>query len=312
MNGELTEDIGKKLSDLALETKLAVMLLNSFKEEFSCSEEIVILASFLSLGPMFYSNLAPSQTIKIKKRFGAKEGDLITIMNFYLRYKHIGSRNEKKKFLNENNLNEAVFLSAHRIINQLKNDLTAKGFKFQSANDDVEAVLRCITSAFFSNAAQRAPQGSYRALRTGEMVYLHPSSILHTVYPEWVIYYEIVRTNKFYMRECVEIDYKWLAELAPHFYQDNKAALLEEKHKQEVIKLMNEEENQLLKNENNTWGPKERDLDKFEEKPRFIRIMEGLDKGKKQPENKNREAKTDVVKKNKINKEMLSFDYEEL
>lgn len=316
MRGELTEDIGKKISDIALETRLAVLLLNSFKEEFACSEEILILVAFLSLGPIFYSTLAPSQVIKIKKRFGAKEGDLITIMNFYLRYQHIGNRNEKKKFLSENNLNESVFLSAQKIIAQLKKDLGSKGFKFSSADDDVEAILRCITSAFFANAAQREPQGSYKTLRSGETVYLHPNSILNTIYPQWVIYHEIVRSNKFYMRECIEVDYKWLVELAPHFYQDNKASILEEKHKQEVIKLMNEENNNKnYKNKNDnegfSWGVKEKDLEKFSmgEKPRFLRIMEGMDnKGKKIE----KEEKTNQAKTGKNNREMLSFDYEDL
>ncbi len=48
-NCNLTENMGMKVSELPIETKLAVALINSFKEEFGCSEEILILVSMLSV-----------------------------------------------------------------------------------------------------------------------------------------------------------------------------------------------------------------------------------------------------------------------
>ncbi len=36
------------------------------------------------------------------------------------------------------------------------------------------------------------------------------------------------------MREISSIDPKWLLEIAPHFYQDNKVKLLEEKRRREI------------------------------------------------------------------------------
>jgi len=303
MNGELTEEIGVFLSDLPVETRLAVMLLNSFKEEFACSEEILILVSLLSSGFVFFANTSPLTILKTKKKFGAKEGDLITLINLFLRYKHIGSRNEKKKFCAENNINESILLSSKKIADQLEKFLKSKKFTVKSAEDDVEAILRCITSAFFANVAQRQKSGVYKAIRNQEVLYLHPTSILTTMYPEWIVFYEIIKTGKFYMRECVEIDYRWLVELAPHFYQDNKTKNLEERHRKEVINNENMEKIDQVKNI-------EGDLEKWsEEKPRFNKILdslkENLDQGKifKKPKEK---------KEGEKNKNMLSFDYEEM
>ena len=36
------------------------------------------------------------------------------------------------------------------------------------------------------------------------------------------------------MREVSQIDYKWVLEIAPHFYEDNKVKILEAKHKNEI------------------------------------------------------------------------------
>lgn len=48
-NCNLTEEVGLKVCELPVETKIGVMVINSFKEQFQCSEEIVILASMLSI-----------------------------------------------------------------------------------------------------------------------------------------------------------------------------------------------------------------------------------------------------------------------
>jgi len=304
LKGDLTPEIGYFLSELPLETRLAVVLLNSFKEEFACSEEILILVSILSSGFLWYSNSSPITVLKCKKKFGAKEGDLITLINIYLRYKHIGSRNERKKFCSENNLNENILLNSKRISEQLQKYLKSKGFSLKSSEDDIEAILRCIATGFFSNVAQRQQNSTYKAIRNHEILTLHPTSILTTVYPEWILYYEIVKTGKFYMRDCIEIDYRWLVELAPHFYQDNKAKNLEEKHRKEVMN--NEKNEKIEKKEKDIEG----DLEKWqEEKPRFNRILENLgrgNKGEKEESNRNRSKGANK------NMNVLSFDYDEV
>lgn len=50
-------------------------------------------------------------------------------------------------------------------------------------------------------------------------VYIHPSSALFQMQPDWVIYHELVLTTKEYMREVMAIDPKWLVELAPRFFK---------------------------------------------------------------------------------------------
>ena len=48
---------------------------------------------------------------------------------------------------------------------------------------------------------------------------IHPNSALFEDLPRWVIYHELVFTTKEYMRNTIEIENKWLLEVAPHYYK---------------------------------------------------------------------------------------------
>ena len=55
MSGNLTAELGEKISLFPnLEFRYSVLLLNSLKEDFACSEEILMLISMLSAQNIFY------------------------------------------------------------------------------------------------------------------------------------------------------------------------------------------------------------------------------------------------------------------
>eukprot|EP00997_Jenningsia_sp_PLL12_P011819 NODE_9586_length_364_cov_17.911111_g8680_i0.p2 GENE.NODE_9586_length_364_cov_17.911111_g8680_i0~~NODE_9586_length_364_cov_17.911111_g8680_i0.p2 ORF type:complete len:83 (+),score=37.32 NODE_9586_length_364_cov_17.911111_g8680_i0:28-249(+) len=37
--------------------------------------------------------------------------------------------------------------------------------------------------------------------------------------PKWLVYHELVLTSKEFMRQALEIQPKWLVEVAPHYYK---------------------------------------------------------------------------------------------
>ena len=57
-----------------------------------------------------------------------------------------------------------------------------------------------------------------RALASGQVVQIHPTSVLHQSKVECVIFDELVQTSQKYIRNTTRIDYLWLTELAPHYY----------------------------------------------------------------------------------------------
>jgi pre-mRNA-splicing factor ATP-dependent RNA helicase DHX16 len=85
---------------------------------------------------------------------------------------------------------------------------------------DLVPIQKAITAGFFPNAARLQRGGdSYRTVKNGQVVYLHPSSVLMEVNPKWVIYNELVLTSKEYMRSNMPLKPEWLMEVAPHFYK---------------------------------------------------------------------------------------------
>jgi HrpA-like RNA helicase len=80
-----------------------------------------------------------------------------------------------------------------------------------------------LTISFFPlrSAARLQRSGdSYRTVKHNQTVYVHPTSSLFGENPKWVVYFELVLTTKEYMRQCIEIQPEWLAEVAPHFFQE--------------------------------------------------------------------------------------------
>lgn len=55
-------------------------------------------------------------------------------------------------------------------------------------------------------------------MKNPHTVMIHPHSFMFSESPEIIIYNELVFTTKEYMRNIIEIEGKWLLEIAPHFY----------------------------------------------------------------------------------------------
>jgi ATP-dependent RNA helicase DHX8/PRP22 len=57
-----------------------------------------------------------------------------------------------------------------------------------------------------------------QVIATGQLVHIHPSSVLLQRKPECVVFNELVRTTKHYARVLTSIDLRWLPELCPAFF----------------------------------------------------------------------------------------------
>ena len=84
--------------------------------------------------------------------------------------------------------------------------------------DTSRLLRRCLTSAFFLNAAERQPSGEYLALTSRQPVSIHPSSALFSRRAPCVLFNELLFTTRLYMREVTQIEREWLPELAPQYF----------------------------------------------------------------------------------------------
>lgn len=215
-NGNLTSPLGLQMAEFPLTPMFSKMLLAS--GEFQCSEEAVIIAAMTQIQNVFITPMGEkSAANRAKRNFAVEEGDHVSLLNVFrafIKYKK-NSKWCKQNFLNYKGLCRAV-----EIQHQLQRLLKKFKVPLVSCQEDVCLIRRCITSGFFANAAYLHYTGVYRTVRDDHELHIHPTSVLtFTDPPKWVVFNDIVQTNKDYMRDISVIEPDWLCELAPHFYQ---------------------------------------------------------------------------------------------
>lgn len=231
--GQLTEDIGYQLAELPLEPRLGVILLNSCKDEFNCSEEMLSIVSMLSISHLFTLN-SPESIMSTKRRLGCKEGDHVTLLNIFNMFHKTHSFQDRKQFCKDHRLNMRALQRAGQLRDQLRSLLRKLKKPLVSCENDVEALLRCLTTGLFMNAAQRTKANMYKTVRGNTPVRLMPSSIATIKHPLWVVYSEVLYLEHVYINDVSEIDADWLSELAPHYFQDTRATQARLQHKRQA------------------------------------------------------------------------------
>lgn len=232
--GALTEDcklsdpLGHQMARLPLDPMYSKALIQA--SQFNCVEEVLITVAMLSVESIFY---APREKLEeartAMKCFSSADGDHITLINVFraadefLEKRKSGQSKEKdnkllKKWCKENFINSRSLRHARDIHRQIQGHVEQMGLHITSCGDDMVQFRRCLAASFFLNAALKQPEGLYRALASGQVVQIHPSSVLFRTKPECIIFNELVQTNHKYIRNITRIDYLWLTELAPQYY----------------------------------------------------------------------------------------------
>ena len=245
--GQLSDD-GLLMSKLPLDPSYSKALIESARTH-DCAPQMLSLVAMLSTeGSAFLA--PPSQRERAdeaKRRFTSHHADTITLINVLSAY---GNRKGSgaKAFCEQHFINRRTVDSARQARSQLVE--ACKRFKVLDAakheaaeaaeaaavqhrvamglplvdEDTGTRIRRCLTSAFFQNAAQRQPTGEYLALSSREVVAIHPSSSLFQRRASCVLFNELLYTAKLYMRDLTQIDAEWLMELAPGMYTADGAA----------------------------------------------------------------------------------------
>ena len=246
-SGQPTTKFGDIVVHLQLPPRLSVMILNSFKPEFQCSAEILALAAMLSVGPVFKLQKDPGQVIANKKKVGAKEGDLLTLVNVFQLFKHRG-KFQKNQLCSEVGLRYELLDKAVELNEKLTSYFQALGHEVKSSKDDVENIQRCIFWSLESNVAYSNIDQTYTLLNGGRVAYLQPSSVLNTSFPRWLVFFELVsglkNEDKVFLSEAVEIREEWISEKREEDFK--KAETLRSAQLKMVEKVQIKEKKTLL------------------------------------------------------------------
>jgi len=216
--GELTKT-GRRMAEFPLDPMMSKMLLGS--ETYGVSEEICTICSMLSIGnQVFYrpkEKAVHADNAKINFNRGAL-GDHISLLNVYNQWQETG---ESTQWCFENFIQVRSLKKARDVRDQLLGLFERTEVEMTSNASDTRAIRKAITSGYFYHTALLQRSGDYRTLKKPQTVYMHPQGALAKANPppRLVCYFELVRTQKDYMRTVSEIESEWLIEIAPHLYK---------------------------------------------------------------------------------------------
>ncbi|ORX41484.1 hypothetical protein BCR36DRAFT_180815 [Piromyces finnis] len=213
-DGTLSE-LGKKMAEFPIEPTYAKVIIQS--ENLGCTKEIISIVSMLSVDSIFYTPQDKrEEAAEAKKKFVNFDGDHITLLNVLKGYQDVHGDKDwcYENFINIRNMKHVLDVRKQLIqfCERLKIDVTA------SCGHDHEVILKCLLSGFFQNTALRQLDGSYRAIVSGQIVYMHPTSVLFGRKPEAIMYNDLILTSKQYMRNASAIHPNWIAQTAPKYF----------------------------------------------------------------------------------------------
>ena len=230
---KLTKPLGTRMAELALEPMLAKCLLSA--PAFNCLSEMLSIAAMTSLqGNVWFSHDLKKAEESARRKFAVEEGDHLTLLNVYNAFVTKGRKDAKwcqQHYLNFKSMSRAV-----SIRNQLRrylerfgidvseslpsNSLSSSEVLRVGGRSKEESIRRCLTSGYFAHAARMMPDGTFRTVDGGTVLYAHPSSLMFNRKADWVVFTEVMETgDKVFIRDVTKIEKGWLVEYAPEFYR---------------------------------------------------------------------------------------------
>lgn len=242
--GELTR-LGRRMAQLPMEPCQSKMLLGG-GVQFGVVAETLTIASMLSVGnSIFYTpkdkKIAADH---MRRTFYRAGGDHLTLLQVYLQWEEA---NYSRSWCLDHFIQEKSMQRARDIREQILAMLEYVEVDLSSEPNNEVAVRKAVTSGYFKNCARLNKTGSYTTIKHPHTVNIHPSSCLFhnndegpdkndkvgqlrktfqnrrsIVQPAMVLYSELVFTTAEYMRNVIEVDRKWLMELAPHYFKQSE------------------------------------------------------------------------------------------
>ncbi|XP_026469913.1 pre-mRNA-splicing factor ATP-dependent RNA helicase DHX16-like [Ctenocephalides felis] len=214
-HGELTK-LGRRMAEFPVDPMMAKMLLAS--EKYKCSEEIVTIAAMLSVnGAIFYR---PKDKIihadTARKNFNHIGGDHLSLLNVYNQW---AESDFSTQWCYENFLQYRSLKRARDVREQLVGLMERVEIEMVSGLTETVNIRKAITAGYFYHVARLSKGGNYKTAKHNQTVMIHPNSSLFEDLPRWLLYHELVFTTKEFMRQVIEIESKWLLEVAPHYYK---------------------------------------------------------------------------------------------
>ncbi|CAH8832978.1 unnamed protein product [Trichobilharzia szidati] len=222
--GELTK-MGRQMAEFPCSPQLSKMILAS--DKYKCSGDIITIAAMLSVNnAIFYR---PKDKVihadTARKGFFHVAGDHVMLLNVYNQW---AESDFSSHWCYEQFIQYRTMKRARDIRDQFVALLDRVEIELVNNSNDHVNIRKAITAGFFYHTARFTGNG-YKTVKQKHTIYPHPNSCLAEALPKWVIYHELVYTTKEFMRQVIEIEPKWLLEVAPHYYKEKEIECTSEK-----------------------------------------------------------------------------------
>lgn len=227
---KLVEPLGTQIAEFPVEPPLAKILLASF--QFDCTDEILSIASVLSVGDIFLSSRGSEERkekiAEAMEEFAHPDGDHLTYLTIYDEFLDNG---KSRAWCDDHMLSHRALTRTTEIRRHLKRYVKRFGVSvgdiINDADDEMKTrVLKCVVSGYFANAARLSADGVYRTIRDQRAVQIHPTSVYYHMgkLPDWIVFHQSVLTTEEFIRDIARIDPRWLVQTAPDFYRTKEVS----------------------------------------------------------------------------------------
>lgn len=106
---------------------------------------------------------------------------------------------------------------------QLQEIVERLDLPLNSCGNNQDQVRKCLLIGLFDNIAELQRDNTYVTIAGRQRARIHPSSVFHGKYrPEYVIFTEIMLTERNFLRQVSEINPDWIADVLPNYAHLNR------------------------------------------------------------------------------------------
>ncbi len=213
--GQLTK-LGRRMAEFPVDPMMSKMLISA--EKYGCVEEVLSVTAMLNTGgALFYRPKDKAvHADNARLNFHRPGGDHLTLLCVWNEWVESGYSTQ---WCFENFIQHRSMRRARDVRDQLAGLMDRVEIEISSCGGEDVPVRKAVTAGYFYNTARLSRSGNYKTVKHAQDVQVHPSSCMKELRPRWLIYHELVFTTREYMRQVIEIENKWLLEVAPHYYR---------------------------------------------------------------------------------------------
>lgn len=208
--------LGRKVAKFPIDPRLALMLHHA--ERLGCLQEILIIASFLSVpDPREWPLEQKEQARSMHGRFFDKTSDFLSIVKLwqYLQQqKNKYSKNQFQKQCKKEMLSQTRIRDWLDVYQQLKTLAKEHGLRVGDSEAAPHLVHQALLSGLVMNVGMLTETSDYKGVRAKQFKIFPSSSVKGK--PKWLMAFEIFETQQVYARMIASIDVRWVEQAAKH------------------------------------------------------------------------------------------------